>query len=199
MNFSPEDAIEFCKEMYAIAKEKNTKITVSINGNASLNFPGYKKSKGDYALELPQSFIYSKLPSRSHKPSHGDIASYLNDNVNAENYSEVVSILNHLYNKGTKSYFRTASAHFFEPWLQDIVFWTSLQEEINYPLAQGKNMAYSRYFEGLLAAFPDSKIKLYDVLNRCKNHNGKAPPRQAIQKTIKNLGWSCPEYYFDYK
>lgn len=56
--------------------------------------------------------------------------------------------------------------------LRYILFWTTLQEEINYPenWHEGRRMSFKRYAEAVLSTQPNSPISLKDAMERADNY-----------------------------
>lgn len=192
MKFSPKDAIKFCLDIHDLANNNHTEIYVDVNSHSTLSFPGYKK-RGDYALS---SGFFSKN-GVVEKPSHVDVLTYLHQNSTTVNYNEVIDILESIYSNGLQTYFNTNHASFFDKRLQDIVFWASLQEEINYPQPkfEGKSMAMSRYFEGVLSALPNPPLTLSQVCSRTNNHGRTRPNKTKIKNYITSNGLKSPSFY----
>jgi len=142
-----------------------------------IHYPGYKKF-GDYRMEVDGRAI-----------PHTEICELLYNNSKGH-YSEYVKFLEDVYKNGTNidlsKHLRIKSANN----LATLLFWVSLQDEINYPQPQfqGHRMPFCRYFEAVYAAnYKDLSINI--VYLRCNNHGKTAP--EPID-TGDNI---CPSYY----
>ncbi|HRU97823.1 MAG TPA: hypothetical protein P5092_10400 [Ruminococcus sp.] len=129
-----------------------------------IKYPGYKQP-GDYRMEINGEAI-----------THADISSFLY-NRSSGLYREYVQLLDDIYNNGTSV---VSSQH---PQIDNcdklihLIYWTTLQEEINYPQSNGANgrrLAFCRYFEAVFAA-NHSGITINQVMLRCNNHGGTVP------------------------
>ena len=107
--------------------------------------------------------------------THADISSFLY-NCSSGRYPEYV-LLDDIYKNGTSV---VSSQH---PQIDNcdklihLIYWTTLQEEINYPQSNGANgrrLAFCRYFEAVFAA-NHFGITIEQVMLRCNNHGRTVP------------------------
>ncbi len=62
--------------------------------------------------------------------------------------------------------------------MKHLIYWTTLQEDINYPRIKGYagiNLAFCRFFEAIYCTQPLCNFNIEDVQMRCNNHNGIRP------------------------
>ena len=88
-------------------------------------------------------------------------------------YEECKALLEDVYANGTTNPEETPERQF----LKDMLFWTTLQEEINYPQKsgfQGRLMSFYRYAEALAASAFDSDINLQTVMRRADDRNQRS-------------------------
>lgn len=145
--------------------------------NIVINYPGYKKALGDYQLEIVGDRV----------PKHADICQRLYERIKggSSTYEELNSLLFHVYHYGTT----ILSANEELKYLQNLIYWVTLQEEINYPRDKGYagiNLAFCRFFEAVYCTKSDM-FCINDVYVRC-NHYGKQRPE--LYKILE-----APDYY----
>lgn len=137
-----------------------------------IQYPGYKK-KGDYRLTLPNW--------QGRSPTHINVCDLIYRRImrGEVSFERVVSLLEHTYRYGTEPY----SAQRELTSLQQLIFWITLQEEINYPRAAGYagiKLPFCRYYEAAYCTKPDASFTLEDVKRRCNHHGGQRPPLYQI-------------------
>lgn len=151
------------------AKAKNECSFFEPMNNIRIEYPGDKSKTGDYKAIIAGTMF-------SHKEMCIIIATYvLNGNMT---YEKAVEFLDDVYENGTdtdKEYGPELQ------YLREIIFWTTLQEEINYPQEewnrnhtahlQGRRMSFNRYAEAIAAAAGRDGIKLDEVMRRASKHN----------------------------
>ena len=121
-----------------------------------VRFPGDKQAVGDYKV-----FI------RGNMPSHADICIMIAEHIRNGNmtYEDAVGFLEDVYDHGTDH-----GEVDPERWyLKTVLFWTTLQEEINYPQEngkQGRRMSFNRYAEAVAAAAGRDGISMDQVIRR---------------------------------
>ncbi|MCC8022749.1 MAG: hypothetical protein LIO46_03060 [Clostridiales bacterium] len=162
----------------AVREIKNRKLQTSIDvwQDLCVYYPGYKKAVGDYRLV----FV----------PKHRHVCLELYDAVTQKKltYERAVTLLAHTYHNGTRNLVDGSYAQF----LQHLIYWVTLQEEINYPRDTpgrsyaGRNLPYCRYFEAVYAT-KNRGITLEMVLNRCENRGQRKPELYHIPQ--------APDYY----
>ena len=134
--------------------------------NIIIHYPGYKKN-GDYRLEIQGGTV----------PSHSDICKILHNLIvnNRYSFSVLEQLLEDIYENGTLTDYEDRNLKY----LQNLIFWVTLQEEINYPRTKpwfaGRNLAFCRCYEAIYCTRPESAFTIRDVLGRCNNH-GKGRP-----------------------
>ena len=141
-------------------------------------FPGSKKN-GDYRLEI----------KGANAPLHSDICRILYDYIKSNQYSYTVLVqfLEDIYYNGTKTCYVDPDLEY----LQNLIFWITLQEEINYPSTNpryaGKNLAYCRYVEAIYCTRENVSFTIGTVCDRCNNHKGPRPDLYVLP--------DCPSIY----
>lgn len=150
---------------------KNEKGSFNPIPEITIFYPGFKKP-GDYRLEFNNGKV----------PKYADICLQLY-NLATENYfsfKEMIDFLNDIYNNGTNTTYKN---HELEN-LKHLVYWITLQEEINYPRNKGYagiNLAFCRFFEAVYASKDTNTITIDDVIDRCNNHGKKKPNLYPIK------------------
>lgn len=109
----------------------------------TINYPGRKKA-GDYRLSLATT-----------TPTHGDIAHTLYFLIKDGKFSfeTLKKFLNDIYHNGTTTPYEDSQLEY----LKYLIFWITLQEEINYPRTKGFtgiNLAFCRFVEALYSTLP---------------------------------------------
>ena len=144
---------------------------IDIFDGISLKYPG-KKRQYDYFLEC--DFI--------NNPRHPDVYNYLIENIIDMNFSyhEAINMLEEVYKNGITN-------PSINPRLEkckQLIYWITLQEEINYPESQGYKgvrLPLSRYFEALYVTFEDELAPLEEIDRRSNNHGQSVPPLYNIR------------------
>jgi len=131
-----------------------------------LNYPG-RKSKYDYYLEC--DFV-----NNTHR--HQDIYNYLIENINSGyfSYQEAINMLEEVYENGITN----PSNNSMLERCKQLVYWVTLQEEINYPQSNGGcgfRLPLSRYFEALYVTFDDNIASLEEIDDRSRNNRRRVP------------------------
>lgn len=133
--------------------------------NIIIEIPG-KKRKLDYRMKLINS---------NQAPTHSYIINMFYDFVSDGEYNaeELMEFLENVYTNGTSNerYNRNPDLDY----LQHLIFWITLQEEINYPHGAGKKLAFCRFIEAINAALPNSPFSLQEIVRRSNNHGGPKP------------------------
>ena len=95
---------------------------LEVYGNLVVHYPG-RKRQGDYRLEMVGDRV----------PTHADICRMLHDMIVQNEYSfeQLDSLLDSLYKNGT----RVPESDEKLRYLRHLIYWVTLQEEINYPRA----------------------------------------------------------------
>ena len=127
-------------------------------GNLRIDYPGYKQ-KGDY-----------RLSRNGIAPTHVNIVNGIYNMVTLNNFSDIKDSLGDLYINGLNS-----TNTFFSIEQKELIYWITLQEEINYPQPRyaGRKLPYQRFFEGALAKL--GYLTINDVHSRTNNHGGRRP------------------------
>ncbi|WP_270505534.1 hypothetical protein [Paraclostridium sordellii] len=131
----------------------------------TINYPGYKK-KGDYKLTF----------NGKSAPTHSDICSILYNLINNNNFNfqELQNFLSDVYDNGTNTTYQNSTLEL----LKHLIYWITLQEEINYPRAKnfaGINLPFCRFFEAIYATLNTNSVDLEQVQYRCNNHGRNKP------------------------
>lgn len=141
------------------AKENGQIMSFEVCPRVRITYPGKKDAVGDYKVSIAGKMF-----------SHSDmcimVATYiLNGNMT---YEDAVRFLEDVYEHGTDN----PEANIERQYLKTILFWTTLQEEINYPqgtwnsshtrLLQGRRKAFNLYAEAVAAAAGRDTVA-YDV------------------------------------
>lgn len=99
--------------------------------------------------------------------------------INTEyTYDEMYDFLSDIYTNGTNSNYEDLTLRYY----QHLIYWTTLQEEINYPRSIGKagiNLPFCRYYESIYAV-NNQLFSIDDVIYRCNNHGNVKPPLYNI-------------------
>ena len=110
--------------------------------NIIIHYPGYKKN-GDYRLEIQGGTV----------PSHSDICKILHNLIvnNRYSFSVLEQLLEDIYENGTLTDYEDRNLKY----LQNLIFWVTLQEEINYPRTKpwfaGRNLAFAGFMKRFTA------------------------------------------------
>lgn len=128
-----------------------------------IRYPGKKKAIGDYQVSYNEGQV----------PTHPDICQYLYDLILKNSYSfvELSNFLDDIYTEGTNTRYTDTNLEF----LKNLIFWTTLQEQINYPYGAGIRLPFCRYYESICSATGNYDITLNTVMNRCNNHGRVIP------------------------
>lgn len=98
-----------------------------------------------------------------------NIAERLLNLTTPENFNEIIEDLDNIYNLGMH-----ASTNVINDEMKALIFWTTLQEDVNYPPPRlGRKMPFQRYYEALLSS--RNVITWNEVQNRTNNHGGRRP------------------------
>lgn len=143
----------------------------------TITYPGYKKA-GDYRVTI----------QNTHVPTHSDICKALYDLILKNNYTytTLCDFLNDVYTNGTDTEYTDSTLEK----LQNIIYWITLQEEINYPRNNnfaGINLPFCRFYEAIYSTQPQSNLLISTVQSRCNNY-GRSKPKLF---TISN----APSFY----
>lgn len=164
---------EGCTHMITLCKVLAINTSSSfIVGKLRIDYPGYKKL-GDYRLSF-----------NGIAPKHTDVVDLIYNMTLNNNFNDLVNALDDLYNNGLHS-----SNVIFSQNQKELIFWITLQEEINYPQPRysGRKLPYQRYYEAMLAKM--GVISLSDVKNRTNNHGRIRPVLYS------NFTFKLPSFY----
>ncbi|WP_222982523.1 hypothetical protein [Flagellimonas meishanensis] len=168
MNY--QEGIEFMKGK-ASKLEPNESDSFNV-GNLTINYPG-KKSIGDYRLTI-----------NGKAPTHTDVVYKIYNGTTTKNFNKVVHSLEDVYKNGLN-----ATTKFFSKSFIELIYWITLQEEINYPPPKlGRKLPFQRFYEGALAKV-SSKCELNDVLAKTNNHGLGVPTLYSTDS------FSRPSFY----
>lgn len=156
----------------ALEKNKKSHFTV---GRLRIDYPGYKK-KGDYRLSI-----------NGKAPTHINIVNGIYNMVTPQNFNDLKVALEDLYTNGL-----TSSNTFFTQAQKELIYWITLQEEINYPQPRyaGRKLPYQRFFEGALAKI--GHLTLNNVHTRTNNHGGRRP----VLFDCNSVNIVAPTFYY---
>lgn len=178
MNYA--EGIIFIKQLFFLYSNSNSeknKINKSnlYNGLVRLEIPGYK-SQGDYKV------WYRKSDKENYiAPSHVDVVVFLYRNATTNNVDEIINFLECLFLNGLH-----CTNKLFGNNIKELIFWLTLQEDLNYPMSankQGRKLTYQRYFEALLAKLGYCELSI--VQERTNNHNKSVPHLLVVPENIK--------------
>ena len=129
----------------------------SVLPNLEVCYPGVK-NPGDYILLVSGKAL-------RHSVVCVIVASYVLNGTLDDH--EMLELLEEVYEEGCQHKETDPPQIWF---LKCILYWTTLQEEINYPQSRGRNegrrMSFKRYAEAVLATRADSSVTLDDVMCR---------------------------------
>lgn len=136
----------------------------------TINYPGYKR-RGDYRLEI----------ATGQAPTHSMVCGFLHYLIENENYSfnNLTYFLSDIYSNGTNTNYTDNTLEY----LQNLIYWITLQEEINYPRdrgCSGINLAFCRFYEAIACTQPLNNFDIQDVQIRCNNHGNNRPALYEI-------------------
>ena len=151
-----EQGVSFMKNLCA-KNADGRQIRFSVFPNLEICYPG-AKSQGDYLLKVSGKVL-------KHSAVCIIVASYvLNGTLD---YHEMLNLLEEVYAEGWQHRERDTTQIWF---LKCILYWTTLQEEINYPQSsghyEGRRMSFKRYAEAVLATRSESAVTLDNVMYR---------------------------------
>lgn len=143
----------------------------------TITYPG-KKGLKDYVLNV----------EGGQRPTYSNLSKNLYDLVTNNNYKfeELKSLLSDIYSNGTNTEYNDLGLKY----LQNLIYWTTLQEEINYPRKNGFsgiNLPFCRLFEAIYSTKKESQFSIIEVQNRCNNYGQPKP-------TLYNIAYS-PDFY----
>ncbi|MGL5125236.1 MAG: hypothetical protein ACRC6U_04530 [Fusobacteriaceae bacterium] len=135
-------------------------------GNLKIFYPGYK-GNNDYKVEMMNGKV----------PTHYDICLEIYNSVNSLNYNSYVKFIEDVYTHGLNS------TNNLNDDLKNLIYWVSLQEDINYPPPKkGRNLAFCRYYEAILSK-QQNTLSLETLKLRCNNHTQGIPTLYNISNT----------------
>ena len=161
---------EGLKKMRSLIGETGT---FNVQDNICINYPGRFKP-GDYRVTYENGIA----------PTHAEIASMLSKLVTENSYTfqELKEFLDDVYTNGTNTIYDDTSLEN----LKHLIYWTTLQEEINYPRAKGYagiKLPFCRYFEAIYSTLLNSPFTIDEVIRRCNNHNQSRPELYSFLET----------------
>lgn len=130
-----------------------------------INYPGYKRP-GDYKLTV----------NGGAAPKHEAISRMLYTLISTNTYTfqELKDFLTDIYHNGTNTTYETTDLQY----LQHLIYWITLQEEINYSRSSGYagiNLAFCRFVESIYCTQPNMNFTIRTVETRCNNHGANKP------------------------
>ncbi len=136
-----------------------------------INYPG-KKNKGDYLLTV----------DNRKAPTHLNICEILHDMIISNknyNFETLKNFLVDIYFNGTDTNYNDS---YLES-LKHLIYWTTLQEKINYPYGAGIKLPFCRYFEAIYCTKQLCNFNINDVKLRCNNHGNSRPDLYNIENS----------------
>lgn len=138
----------------------------------TIEYPGYK-ANGDY-----KAWYKTEIMDAAEALTHTDIVQTIFNKVTKENFNEYIDFLECVFLYGLQCS-NTGN-------LKYLIFWLTLHEDINYPMAagkQGRKLPFQRYYEAILAKL--GHYKLDRIVYRTNNHGSGIPSLLAIPSGIK--------------
>lgn len=171
MNFNQgvDSMIKMAKENPAAKKYQNV---FEPYPNIIIRWPGKRQfshnTYGDYQMRLIDNKGQEVNP-----PSHQEVAFELYCMVLNKEYTsgELIDFLEDVYFEGTNCDFNDEKLDD----LKHIIYWITMQEQINFPRGKGIKLPFSRYYEAILSADEDFELNIKEVQNRCDNFNKGVP------------------------
>ena len=168
------EGIDFMRNLY----RNNQTGKFEAYQNIIVNYPGRKKA-GDYRLEIVNEKV----------PTHGEICQLLHNLIKRGHctYERIYALLERTYNQGTKE----LDTDEYMNYLQHLIYWVTLQEEINYPRRAGYagiNLPFCRFFEAIYCT-RNEDFTIDTVIRRCNNHGKSRPELYKIS--------NAPGYYHE--
>ncbi|SCY45888.1 hypothetical protein SAMN05660668_02714 [Pseudobutyrivibrio sp. AR14] len=163
--------------------------SVTLDSHIKLWLPGRKTN-------INRGIIDYKFENDREPVSHADICRliYKYITTNIINYDECLAILIEVYYEGL---YYHPDDNDYKNNLRKILFWVSLQEDINYPLDYnpdgsikrfGRLLAFCRYAEALAATRTQNVLQSIDVVCiRANNHGRQVPTLWELE--------DIPQYY----
>lgn len=144
--------------------------------NIVIHYPGYKRN-GDYRLDILEHKV----------PTHSDICQILYGRImnGSSSYDELNTLLYHVYHFGTTLWESKEALAY----LQNLIYWVTLQEKINYSRAKGYagiNLVFCRFYESIYCT-NSNEFRIEEVYNRCNHHGRQKPELYEIE--------DAPDYY----
>ncbi len=142
------------------------------NHNIIIEFPG-KFKPGDYVMKVCEVPAHTELWDRVFKCSKGKLI-------------EFVAFLDDIYLNGTDIDLSKYTAIDNSEYLMQLIFWETLQEDINYPPPfQGRKLTFCRLYEAVVfSQTPITDAQIQALRNRCNNHKSGIPSLYQIPSHI---------------
>jgi Zn-dependent M28 family amino/carboxypeptidase len=155
MNY--EEGVKYMISLSSRLANTQTKMHFDVE-NIRIEYPGYKGG-GDYRLTLNGT-----------APTYASVVRSLYNFVTPINFNQVVDALEDMYLNGLN-----AKDCIFKQNVKELIYWITLQEEINYPQPEyfGRKLPFQRFYEAILAKL--NFCSLEEVISRTNNH-GRAQP-----------------------
>lgn len=169
MNYA--EGISYMVSLHRSLANTKAKEYITI-GQILIEYPGYKKI-GDYRLTI-----------NGKAPKHTSIVKGLYNLVTPVNFNDMADALDDLYLNGLR-----AKTEIFKQGAKELIYWITLQEEINYPQPKyfGRKLSYQRFYEGMLAKLGICTLDY--VISRTNNHGNPRPP------LINGIDGKVPSFY----
>lgn len=136
-----------------------------------IHYPGYKR-RGDYRLTV----------QGGNAPTHSNISRKLYDLIanKTYNFQQLKNFLIDVYTNGTYTRYSEPTLSY----LQHLIYWITLQEEINYPRSEGYagiNLPFCRFLEAIYSTKDSSNFTIEVIETRCNNHGRTKPNLYSLE------------------
>lgn len=139
-----------------------------------------------------------KIKHNNYSTTYIDIVNYLYNVTRKNRYIDLANFLLDIYRNGLyanhniKLYLNNVPLNnriITTNQLKHIIFWITLQEEINYPRPkyQGIRLPFKRYVEAIISSIYPNIITLHQVQTRTNNHGRSVPPPLNTQNLPPDL------------
>lgn len=175
-NLTYEEGKQWVKA-HCIKDKNGERLITQVYPGLQICYPG-KKESGDYIL-----FVHDRVLK------HSDICVILVSYIylGKLTYDEAIDLLEDVCRNGCKN---DESVPDEIKAFTRLLFWATLQEEINYPQPrfEGRRMSFKRYAEAALSTRKDSPLKLKEVMERADDY--RLPKNNSIDFPNK------PSFYY---
>ena len=180
--FTVNTAITLLMELSSNLKKDEDRYShvFELSERLRLLYPGRIK-RGDYILQFDGETC-----------SHKDICKIMIEDIKIASspmarYIKWVKLLEDVYNNGTTNIINDGNDEYL---LKSLVFWVTLQEQINYPKGMGRLHPFCRYAEAI-GSTQTTAYTFEDILPRINN-------RGVNPRTFSKLVFPNPPSYYDW-